>query len=85
MHFTENSHSKLGPGIVYYTKLKLSRIYNHFVQTTDPGLLEIRRFKGFLLSPFIPPFPLNSLLPSQTIYVESLQKSFRTQFILYLF
>ena len=33
-HFTDKCQSMLGDTIAYYTKFKLSRIYNHFAQTT---------------------------------------------------
>ena len=49
MLLTDISQSMIWPNIVYYTKLKLSKIYNPFAQTTYLGqiiLLKIWRFKG---------------------------------------
>ena len=34
MHFTDISQGMIWPNMLYYTKLKLSRIYNPFSQTT---------------------------------------------------
>ena len=50
MHFTDISQSMMWPNIVYYTKLKLSRIFNHFAQKTYLSqiiLLKISRRLGW--------------------------------------
>ena len=70
------SQSMIWPKIIYYTKLKLSRIYNHFAQTTYLGqiiLLKVRRFKGSscpfwcLLSPVNTPYPVKQYTQELTL------------------
>ena len=63
IHFTDIYQSALWINMVYYTKSKLSRIYNRFTQTTHLGLRVL--FKGFLQPSLISYLPLNSSYPAQ--------------------
>ena len=82
MYFIDKYQGTIEPNIVYYTELNLSRKINYFDQIKYPSrsvLLKKWRFKGFILPSWMAPFPLNCPIPSQLIYINSLQKCFFTQ------
>ena len=77
MHFTDNFQMAFGLNIAYFTKLKISRIYNVFAQAiklVQSVLFKIRRLLGFLLPPLMPISPLLYPYPAKK-YIFSLCRS----------